>query len=71
MYEMYLEIPKFDVAPIVIRYRVTGVKATSYPGSLGSKTFILSFVTFQYMKYDTNCMKYRGHLIFLNIDKRR
>ena len=25
MYEMHLEIPIFDVAPIVIRYRVTGV----------------------------------------------
>ena len=25
VYEMHLEIPKFDVAPIAIRYRVTGV----------------------------------------------
>ena len=25
MCEMHVEIPKFDVAPIVIRYRVTGV----------------------------------------------
>ena len=34
MCEMHLGIPKFDVAPIVIRYRVTGVLVNKFLNKL-------------------------------------
>ena len=32
MCEMHLQIPNFDIAPIVVRYRVTGVLNSVYNG---------------------------------------